>query len=86
MESPGGIASGGVSIEPWQVPRFGSSVGGNGRGIGQAAGGTGIGSAQGLGSTGMGGGFAQGGWPGKMAPAVHRGFFGGEGIRTGGYA
>jgi hypothetical protein len=82
MESPGGMSDGGVGIEPWKIPRFGSSVGGSGRGIGQAAGGTSIGTSQGLGSTGIGGGFAQ--WPGTMeAPWQHRGLYGGLGDRTG---
>lgn len=83
----GAIKDGGVSTQPWAIPRMGSSVGGSGRGVGQLAGRTSIGISQGLGSTDAGGNFAEG-------PAVssgdwlpkHRGLFGGPGIRTGGAA
>lgn len=81
MESPGGISDGGVGIEPWQIPKFGGGTTVGGKDWGTSP--TGV-PAQGLASTGAGGTFAQGEWPGTMAPAWHRGFFGGVGTRTGG--
>ena len=87
MESPGGISSGGISIEPWRIPRFGAGGQGssNQRSLGQGSSGTGFEEMQkAWSSTGVGGGFGTGEWPGEMAPAMHRGLFGGPGIRTGG--
>lgn len=80
----GAIADGGTVVESWQIPKFGDSMGGGSRGVGQAAGRTAIGTSQGPSSTGIGGLYASGVWPGEMAPMWHRGFFGGPGIRTGG--
>lgn len=85
--SYGAVSDGGVGIEPWQVPRRGSV----GTGMGQdwethSPGGVPDQSAW-NGAGGMGGGLlATGQWPGRMAPAWHRGFYGGPGIRTGGSA
>lgn len=85
MEAPGGVKDGGVSIEPWQIPKFGGESD-SGRGLGQQAGGSAIGTSQGLAPTGASGAFATANWPGRMAPMWHRGFFGGAGIRSGGGA
>jgi len=87
MESPGGIKDGGVSLEPWQIPKLGGSGTGSSsqRSIGQGAFGVAFSEFQGAwASTGIGAGFAAGSWPGKLAQAFHRGMFGGNGIRTGG--
>jgi len=81
----GAISDGNVSIQPWQIPRQGDGGSSSQRSVGQHwTGSFSAPSSQGLGSTGIGGSFVQGSWPGKMAPVFHRGFYGGEGIRTGG--
>lgn len=77
----GGIKDGGVGIEPWQIPRFGggTTIGGKS----WATSPTGV-PAQGQAATGVGGTFAEGNWAGKLPSGAHRGWYGGEGIRTGG--
>jgi hypothetical protein len=87
MEPPYGISDGGVQPEPWRIPKLGAGGQGssNQRSIGQGAFGSTFGEFQtAWASTGIGAGFAQGGWPGRMAPSIHRGMFGGNGWRTGG--
>lgn len=83
MESPGGMSDGGVGIEPWQIPRRGGGTTIGGKDWATSPAGV---SSQGQSSTGVGGTFAQGNWAGKLLSGQHRGFWGGEGIRTGGYA